>query len=81
MPPPVLVAAAVNSTVLPTQIAPAGFAVNVTVGVTIGFTTIVIIFDVAKVAVIQVPPVVNISTATVAPLVSVVVVNVLEAPV
>ena len=64
MPPPVLLAVAVNSTLVPAQIAPDGLAVSSTVGVKLGLTVIVIILDVAVVADRQDPPLILISTVT-----------------
>ena len=66
---------------VPVQMAPVGAAARVTVGVMGEVTEAVMILEDANVVVIQVPPLVNISTAMVAPSVSVVVVNVFEAPV
>ena len=65
VPPPVLLAVAVNSTLVPAQIAPAGFAEIDTVGVMLEETVIVIAFETAVVAVKQLrPPVMVISTVT-----------------
>ncbi len=74
VPPPVLAAVAVNWTLVPAQIDPAGFAAIVTVGVLAGVTVIVIVLDEAVVELIQVPPLILISTVTASPLASVVVV-------
>ena len=44
---------AVNVTLVPEQIAPEGLAVILTEGVNVGFTTIVIVFDVAVIGLAQ----------------------------
>jgi hypothetical protein len=58
-------AVAVKLTEVPAQIAPVGFGAIETVGVRIGLTTIVIVFDEAVVAEIHAPPVMLISHLTV----------------
>ena len=69
-----MVGVAVKVTLVPVQMAPAGTAAIETVGVTLLFTTIVMVFDVAVVDDKQLPPVMLISQVTVCPLASVVLV-------
>jgi hypothetical protein len=62
---------AVNVTGVPEQIAPDGEAAMLTDGVTLAFTAIVIVFDVAVFVVKQVPPLIVITQITWSPLASV----------
>ena len=72
-------AVAVIVTDVPEQMVVPGLAAMLTVGVRFGLTTIVNPFDVAVVAVKQVPPVTVISQVTALPLARVVEVYILEA--
>jgi len=68
VPPPRLLAFAVNVTDVPAQIEPDGEAEILTAGVTLEFTDIVIVFELAVLVSRQVPPVIVIVQVTVLPL-------------
>jgi len=68
VPPPRLLALAVNVTDVPTQIEPDGEAEILTAGVTLEFTDIVIVFEFAVLVVRQPPPVIVMVQVTVLPL-------------
>ena len=70
MPPPRLPAVAVNVTGVPAQIEPDGEAAMLTVGVTLEFTDIVIVFEFAVLLVRHPPPVIVIVQVTALPLAS-----------
>ena len=63
-------AVAVNVTVVPAQIAPDGEATMLTAGVTLGFTVIVMVFELAVLLVRQLPPVIVMVQVTVLPFAS-----------
>ena len=77
-PPPRLDGVAVKVTDVPWQTAPKGEAPMVTVGVTLEFTNIVTVFEIAVFVVRQVPPVTVIVQVTASPLANVVLVKVFE---
>ena len=70
VPPPRLAPVAVNVTGVPAQTAPEGEAAMVTVGVTLEFTVIVIVFELAVFVLRQVPPVIVMVQVTVLPFAS-----------
>ena len=71
---------AVKATEVPGQMAPAGKAAMLTVGVRFGLTLMVIVLEEAVVVVKQVPPVTVMSQVTALPLARVVEVKVLDVP-
>ena len=79
MPAPVFDAFAVNVTEVPAQIAPMGFAVMFTVGITGRFTSIVMTLEFAVFELRHVPPVTVIEQDTALLFASVVVVKLFEA--